>query len=111
MGEIRDVPQSSMADILGILLDVPEKADVLVCDITKRISIKRKSLSGSGEVVDTLTYDEHDAMCEAGLSASRTARFNFVGLHGVIPICPIPPRPKMRIEKLCVEPIEPWARE
>ena len=70
MGEIRDVPQNSVADVLGILLDVPEKANILVCDITKRISFRRKPNTGGsvcdGEVVDTYSYDEHDAFRNAG---------------------------------------------
>jgi len=82
MGEIRDVPQSSMAGILGILLDVPEKADVLVCDITKRISIRIKAVKNDGEVIHTYTYSEYDAFREAGRAGARSGRYLADKLNG-----------------------------
>jgi len=87
MGELRDVPQSSIAAFAGVLLDVPEKSNVLVCDITKRISIRIKAVKNDGEVIHTYTYNEYDAL-QRGLRA---------GVRSV--------------NQLCIEPTEPWARE
>ena len=80
MGTIResnDPEEKFLSSILGLsLVDLPEKSNILLDDITKQVLIRRSVNTpvGPGETVDHYSFSEYEIMVESARRGVRAGR-------------------------------------